>query len=394
MNIGIIVESQKIVDEIQCTFFKDPFLFVKTGVFGMDIEDILISASRVHLDIFIISLDAIEDEPLFIRSLRKYRIQRPNTKVIIIGVDRKVGDPTIVQIVQMGIFDIIAPSTEHLNEDEEVDLAYYVKQKLEKPSTYADAARWIVDIDLEEEENKHGREHQEIVTKKKIVYKERLIERLIGSTIIAIGSGHLGAGSTFTSIQLSSFLANFGSVACVELVDPAIDYTFFSDLIHEELGKTMVKVEKVDFFPREIPLHHVLQQGYQFVVLDLGLLVSGDGDRVHEHLQEFFRANESIIVNSPQPWLLNSLANTVNVIADSIIKKPTILFSPCTLERRKAIAKEGQKEIFSQYNMLHNSYHDDVFSCSAENSETYYKIMKDYLPKQNNKRNLFKFLMG
>lgn len=122
-------------------FYKD-YQFQEYG--EVDIRNILISAGRINLDTLIIDLDTAPATSI-LPALHTYRVQRPNTRIIILAQGRQPGDKAVAGVIAMGIYDIVAP-------DDEEDIIPALERVINnQPATYTQAARWAVQIEEEEE---------------------------------------------------------------------------------------------------------------------------------------------------------------------------------------------------------------------------------------------------
>ncbi|MCX7884652.1 MAG: hypothetical protein N2448_06445 [Caloramator sp.] len=134
-----------------------------------DFRRILEESARIHTDVLVLEADIPTDNSVFIETLRKYRIARPETRIIIIAPNRKAGDMLMAQIVKLGIYDIISPES---NENDEVLLIPYIVEALDKPSVYTNAARW--DVQIDEMQNSF---------QKKVKVVEKVVEKTIQRTV-------------------------------------------------------------------------------------------------------------------------------------------------------------------------------------------------------------------
>lgn len=142
---GILIHPDHRVDLKQFDFD-----FVKQKEFdSQGIRNIVREIARIQLKILIIDLD-IADGSEIISALHSFRIQRPDTRIIILAAGRQPGDKTVNQLVAMGIYDIFAPESD-------AELTGYIAEMLESsPATYAFAARWVIrETEIEEVKSKN-----------------------------------------------------------------------------------------------------------------------------------------------------------------------------------------------------------------------------------------------
>jgi MinD-like ATPase involved in chromosome partitioning or flagellar assembly len=94
------------------------------------------SLTAINNEALIIDLDAVDAQALF-DALNTYRVQRPETRIIIFALGRQPGDPNLARLRAMSIHDILAP------EETPADMAGCIVQALESPrGDYASSARW------------------------------------------------------------------------------------------------------------------------------------------------------------------------------------------------------------------------------------------------------------
>lgn len=209
MRLGILVENKDIKDPIMKAHTGD-VLFSEIGILNSsNIDSKLEVASRVYIDVFYISLDAFQDESLFIRSLKNFRIKRPHTRIIIIAIDRTIGDRTISSLVNMGVYDILSPSTDNIGDDDVIDLEYYIRQQLDHPASFADAVRW----DLKDNEALPQQKNNIFSSIKKLednIRDKKHTFSVLPNKTIVIGSLYPGAGSTFVTTSIARMLHSLG----------------------------------------------------------------------------------------------------------------------------------------------------------------------------------------
>lgn len=130
----------------QHEFFKD-YQFQEYG--EVDIRNTLIAASRVNLDTLVIDIN-VASATTILQALHTYRVQRPDTRTIVLAPNRQPGDMTVAGIIALGIYDIVATEATE-NEKAIQELRGFLDSP---PATYAQAARWAVQIKEEPEPEK------------------------------------------------------------------------------------------------------------------------------------------------------------------------------------------------------------------------------------------------
>lgn len=172
-------------------------VFDHAGVMdSLGIRNVLQSAARVAADVLVLDLD-VAPGPDLVAAVQGYRIARPHTRIIAMAPAREPGDPTVAELVGLGVYDIVAGPVE-------ADWGALVGQVLAgPPATYAQAARWHVMPQLTGGER----------VREKVVIEERPA----GAVTIAVVGAAPGLGCTHTALAISAFLARKGlKVALVE----------------------------------------------------------------------------------------------------------------------------------------------------------------------------------
>ena len=95
------------------------------------------SLAAINNEALFIDLDAVDDAAL-IDALHTYRVQRPETRIIVYAPGRCPGDLVLAQLVALGIYDLVTP-----DEAPAEDLGGIIVQALDAPAgTYASASRF------------------------------------------------------------------------------------------------------------------------------------------------------------------------------------------------------------------------------------------------------------
>jgi len=369
MNLGVIVESKKISDELKGSLAGD-IVFTKLGAFNADkIDDLLVQAARVDLKALIISLEAVDEEEYLAKAIRKYKVIRPHTQIIILAVDRKLGDETILQLVNLAVYDIIAPSTSDLSDDEVIDYAAYINKQLENPATFACAERWRVGEESQDEQK--NKTDKGTKTSMKVITKEKIM----GSVIIGVTSAKQGSGSTFTTIQIAHYLSQFGNVACIELVDSEISRTAFSSLSEIE-GSRAWEYKNVHYYAVEniAEYHKILEDDYIYIVVDFGYVISKNSHS--RYLPELIRANIRIIASGPREWDLYYLAKTYEKLLEHS-SKWDVLVNLVSDDETTFFKKEFKK---SSFNLFCNTFIDNPTDYKSYDTNELLSLLERVIP--------------
>lgn len=93
------------------------------------------AAAQATADALVLDVAAGPPEAL-VQGLRRYRTARPGVRVILLAAGRQPGDPLVSALVNLGVYDIVAPA-------DPAALGAALAGALDRPpATYADAARW------------------------------------------------------------------------------------------------------------------------------------------------------------------------------------------------------------------------------------------------------------
>ena len=116
----------------------DPPVLAKIGakLDAQETREAINSLTAINNEALVIDLDAVDDAAL-IDTLHAYRVQRPETRIIIYAPGRCPGDFVLAQIVALGIYDLVTP-----DETPTEDFGGIIVQALDAPAgTYATASR-------------------------------------------------------------------------------------------------------------------------------------------------------------------------------------------------------------------------------------------------------------
>jgi hypothetical protein len=125
----------------------------------------------------------------------------------------------------------------------------------------------------------------------------RVVYRMIGSRVIAVGGLHRRAGTTHTAIQLAVLLSQNGlktALAEYRADERASDLVWIKPTDGQEDDK--FGVEGIDVYPDLHQVSEVLSRGYDAIVLDVGTL------DVPAALDEWRRASVRAMTLSAAPW--------------------------------------------------------------------------------------------
>jgi DNA-binding NarL/FixJ family response regulator len=334
------------------------------------------SAARVSADVLILDLDAAPGSDL-VAAARHYRIARPDTRVILLAVGREPGDPTVAQLVALGIYDIVAGGAEE-------NLAPLVREVIQKPpASFAQAARWYVQPEEKNVEQKQ---------------KERLVieRRPLGMVTVAVASAASGIGATHTALMIASFLAQRKNtvalleactrprllVACgiLEATEGKLEKSWrFGNLdifpltTDPDVVPDVLEVQKT----YEERLQQIRNR-YEYVVIDIGEPAFSGA------WTELSRASLAVLVASAAPWRWTDLRPFIQKFSD--------------FELVLAAPSEGMLKMFRRdtgLEALSIPYSPDPFNLPKEAEEVMEKLLTPLLPERKPKSGgfgLFKLL--
>lgn len=260
-------------------------------------KDSLEKAARVSSTVLILDVDTGSAAEI-ITGIKKYRVARPETRIILLAQGREPGDQLIASLVGKGVYDIIAPPLPEPDEDKGFDLTEEIKRLLEgQPATYADAVRW----DTVGDEDDHKRE---------IIYRERLI----GTGYIVVTGAGRAAGSTTMAIAMAEYLARRGyKVALVEMNRYPVFWRV-KDMFHKNIELFIQAKDFCVYLDKLDNLIHQIEGLYNYVVVDLGSSYEPNtanhgvneptysAVKWHDYLHEMSRAALPVLVLGPALW--------------------------------------------------------------------------------------------
>ncbi len=264
---------------------------------GEDMLKIFAEAGRVNSSILILDIDSGPGTEL-VKGVKKFKVVRPYTRIILLAPGRKPGDKIISQLLSKGIYDIFAPN---IPEEGELPIHSILVGALEKEAaTYGDAVRWDVESNEDEQEGNKKRE---------TVY----VEKIIGTVFICVVGARRGVGCTTTAVAMANYLASKEKkkVALVELNHyPVLRW---SKGMHKNVdvfsqGEGTFKLYQEDM---KNTLEDISCQEYDFIVLDMGVVFEPEIDKknrediklmVHKYKGEILRANLTVMVTGSGQW--------------------------------------------------------------------------------------------
>ncbi len=238
-----------------------------------------------------------------------------------------------------------------------------------------------------------------------IIYKDRVIinEKIIGTVLIAVAGTNRRAGSSHNAMQIARYLsANSYEVACVELLDINVNPPVFKFL--DDGTKMSKKLDDgflsdgIDFYPAVNYEKYIkiLNAEYQYVVVDLGQIVTNQGRKSKEgrFFKEFFRANISVISTFPAIWDFQFLVNLVDKLLNSSWNKPlNILVNLTDDNRYKKFTDSftGREKRNLQLNFFQNNILPDPLNIEDDTLSILPDLLSSVIPATRKKKRFFIF---
>lgn len=214
-----------------------PLVVVEKGHGPAALEE----AARVPADVLILDVNA---GPGLGKAVLRYRLARPQTRVILLALGRQPGDPETAQVVQAGVYDVVTQAE---------DLPAALDGP---PADFAQAALWL-DPTLAPEAEQRPRE---VVVEKRVPISTRPV-------LLAVLNAAPGAGATTAAASAAGFLAHQGYRTCLVAADGTRDLELVSGIEPEKEPRRWVP--GLDLWSGDF--RDVLVLGrYEYVVADLG----------------------------------------------------------------------------------------------------------------------------
>ncbi|WP_213974705.1 hypothetical protein [Tepidanaerobacter acetatoxydans] len=235
--------SSKIIQVLKNRGMDDvPVQIVGKGEGPKSLEE----AARVPTDILILDIEA---DPSLGPAVLRYRLKRPDTRIILIAAGKKPGDSDVAAVVQAGVYDVIT------------DISALDAVLDQPPANLSTAAKWLDPaISLEA-----GGEVSKTIIKEKIIEKKVAMSQR--PVLIAVAGTALGVGTTSASLNLAAFLAGQKyKTVYIEAGEPSI----------EVITGMEVSREPKPFRPRfdvcrDVDYMNIVRmRKHEYIVLDLG----------------------------------------------------------------------------------------------------------------------------
>lgn len=195
-------------------------------------------------------------------------------------------------------------------------------------------------------------------------FKYRKQENMVpANQTIAFCSTHKGAGCTHISLALAFELSKKYSVALVER-DPTAELKAFDTMYDLKKGNlNSKKLDNLDvYFYGANELIHIIKAKYDYIILDIGTLLSVDADGTlvkSEDITEVYRADTKILVTQTREWQLEHLAEFIKYDKDM---NDWIILANLSTEKNYKDLKKVLKRTTSE--VIKMPYIEDLFNFS------------------------------
>lgn len=204
---------------------------------------------------------------------------------------------------------------------------------------------------------------------------EKVIERIIGTQIIAVAGIMNRVGTTHTAINIAQFLNGKGY--CSALFEMHESQTFqsirraYKEVEDKELGFSLAGI---DYYPysQYTKMSDLMGRGYNYIILDMGIYEDCDKE-------EFRRANQRIIVSGAKDWEIMRLEEMLKVSGDPDTCAFYFTFADKDNFR---IITSGMKE----NKCFLAPYNPQVFEVSEETAVTLQQMLQEVLPGSEKKK--------
>lgn len=235
-----IISRPKFVEEIKLAINREP-AFLKIGEYEEDqFKQLCFSVSQVALEMLIIDI-GVTDSSSLVTGIKSIRATKPSIRIVLLAIDKEIGDKTVAASVSLGITDVISLSTEPIDDKgkERENFTPLIEKHIKKTTTYADVVRWHHELGSNSEFFTSQKAKTKILTKKQIIEKkvyETKTELIsIQTKNIAICGLNSKVGSSFIAMNLAMAISDYE--LDVSVIEPPINPYFFDTLLlheHEE----------------------------------------------------------------------------------------------------------------------------------------------------------------
>lgn len=260
-----------------------------------DLSRLLGDAEATGCELVVLEVTGGEDDAGLVDAVRRFRITRPEARMIVLLSEDGKPDGLTTELVSMGVYDLLAVG--------DALLPSALGSTLAEPATYAHAARWQVRAPLAEPRKRGGRSMARPVVERTV---ETIVERVVGCVVIAVAGVGPRVGATHLALSLARTLVDddhpVAAVMTNEAHWRAIAACYEGVVIDE--SRQRFDLDGLVFY-LGAPARPA---DYRYIVLDLGVYDAGDA-------VEFKRSPVRVLVSGSTEW---DLADTTALLrADS-----------------------------------------------------------------------------
>lgn len=315
------------------------------------------------IDTLLIDLSALNNaDDEIIKSISNFRILYNETQIIIIDLNRTVGDRLLSEIFCMGIYDIIAGIEKDQLEDE---ITYCLNNK----KTYRESLIYKMS-------EKTNVNQGTTLVKEKIIIKNE-IRTAVNKTFLGFIGTQERIGVTHNAIVCANYLKNKGfKVAIIEEQSNENKcFSYILDSFDLSTETEFFNINQIDYYPNYDIKNSfkILSKNYNFILVDFGVFRE-------DKISEFNRCVIPIIITGTKPWEIEKINKIFESVEENELKEYTYFFNFCDIATEDHVREcmgDIKKIYFSEYN-------PDPFN--AKNYDSLDNLFKDYLPETITKK--------
>ncbi|KUO52373.1 MAG: hypothetical protein APF76_04880 [Desulfitibacter sp. BRH_c19] len=230
-------ESQSLLKEFHETDFQVELVNSGQG------PNLITEASRVPIDVLILDINT---GPGLGAAVLRYRLNRPDTRIILLAEDTFPGNAEVARVVQAGVYDVIT------------DIKKLPEVLKEEPARLDVAAKWLdPELSPDTKELKENKVIEKIIERKVAICQRPVYIGVCGTAP--------GVGTTMAACIISCFLANQKyKTILIENGEPSLDIITGLDL-----SEPKPWFPYLDVCRNETPREFIKARKWQYVVVDL-----------------------------------------------------------------------------------------------------------------------------
>ncbi|MBU3173289.1 hypothetical protein [Clostridium estertheticum] len=343
----------------------------------VDIMDFFEAIGRISVKNIIIDITTIQDHKKLVTAIKRYKIKNDDKAQIII-IAPNVTQPSSImdQLVTMGIYDIINPKVETL---EEIKLTDILTEMIDSPYQFKKGIKWIIDNDLGDKINEISKE-KNIKAKVEKRQDDRTLtvtkEKIIGSVVIGVVGTMNRIGTTHTVLSLANFLTNSNfKVAIVEFHKSNVFSNIRNNYNDVTVTGNTFELDRITYYPymENLNVLDVLQRDYNYIILDMGQYSECD-------INEFKRSNTKILVTGVKDWELPTLDEIIRNNDKKYLKNISYYFNYTDQETFERMKSNMKDETVGQYKCFQAPSNPNPFTPNKDSLHLFKELLKDVLP--------------